>query len=119
MRERLNEIDQVYRQQLRERDFTIDDLRQRLTAAEEQVEKRIERTRHEVEDYWETLWKDRDRHMVERMHRIELESQRCVERAISERDEEWAAEWAKRNERLLQRLKTAEAAVARGSTPSS
>ena len=119
MRERLNEVDQVYRQQLRERDFTIDDLRQRLAADEERIEKRVERARHEVEDYWETLWKDRDRHMVERMRRIELESQRCVERAISERDEEWAAEWAKRNEQLLQRLKTAEAAVARGSTLSS
>jgi hypothetical protein len=113
MRERLNEIDQVYRQQLRARDFTIDDLSQRLAAAEEQIETRVERARHEVEDYWETLWKDRDRHMVERMRRIELESQRCVERAISERDEEWAAEWAKRNEQLLQRLKGAEAAVAR------
>lgn len=109
MRDRLNELDQVYRKELRARDFTIDDLRQRLAFLEEDVERRVERARHEVEDQWEARWKDRDRHLLDRMRRIELECQRSVKQAVTERDEEWAAEWAKKNEQLLQRLRAAEA----------
>jgi hypothetical protein len=111
MRQRLNEMDQVYRQELRGRDFTIDDLRRRLAALEDGVECKVERARHEVEDQWESRWKDRDRHLVERMRRMELDSQRNIERAITERDAEWAAEWTRRNEQLFRRLRVTEAAV--------
>lgn len=110
MRERLNEVDQVYRKELKSRDFTIDDLRTRLDALEDGMETRIEKAQNEVEDLWEKRWKDRDRHLMERMRRIELDSQKCVERAVAERDEEWGAEWARKNEQLLERLKVAEAA---------
>ncbi|KAJ9295747.1 hypothetical protein DTO271G3_5770 [Paecilomyces variotii] len=104
MRERLNEIDQVYRQQLRARDFTIEDLRQRLTALQESVETQIHRAQHEVEDMWEKRWKDRDRHLVERMRRIEQDCQRNIEQAIAQRDAEWRATWEKKNELLAQQL---------------
>ncbi|KGM92482.1 uncharacterized protein PADG_11304 [Paracoccidioides brasiliensis Pb18] len=108
MRERLNEIDQVYRQELRSRDFTIDDLRKRLENLQKQMTESIERAKNEVDDMWEIRWKDRDRHLVERMRRIEIESQIQVENAVADRDEEWAAEWEKRNSVLLERLRIAE-----------
>ncbi|EEH40720.1 hypothetical protein PAAG_02696 [Paracoccidioides lutzii Pb01] len=108
MRERLNDIDQVYRQELRSRDFTIDDLRQRLENLQKQMTESIERAKNEVDDMWEMRWKDRDRHLVERMRRIEIESQIQVEKAVADRDEEWAAEWEKRNSVLLERLRIAE-----------
>jgi len=111
MRERLNEMDQVYRKELKSRDFTIDDLRKRLDALQEQMQSRIEKAQNEVEDLWEARWKDRDRHLMERMRRIEVESQNHVERAVTERDEEWAAEWANKNKHLLDRLKAAERAA--------
>ncbi|KAK2746538.1 hypothetical protein FQN55_005524 [Onygenales sp. PD_40] len=113
MRERLNEIDQVYRTELRSRDFTIDDLRQRLEALQEGFTTGIEKAKNEVEDLWEMRWKHRDRHLMERMRRIEVESQVLVERAVAERDEEWAGEWAERNRLLLERLRVAEQAAGR------
>ncbi|PGH02048.1 hypothetical protein GX51_04860 [Blastomyces parvus] len=112
MRERLNEIDQVYRQELKSRDFTIDDIRKRLENLQEQMNGSIERAKNEVEDMWEARWKDRDRHLMERMRRIELESQIQVEKAVAERDQEWVAEWEKRNNDLLERLRVAEGAAA-------
>ncbi|KAG5299542.1 chromosome segregation ATPase family protein [Histoplasma capsulatum G186AR] len=112
MRERLNEIDQVYRQELKSRDFTIDDMRKRLENLQEQMNSYIERAKNEVEDMWETRWKDRDRHLMERMRRIELESQIQVEKAVAERDKEWVAEWEKRNEGLLERLRASEGSAA-------
>ncbi|KAK2762058.1 hypothetical protein FQN54_001065 [Arachnomyces sp. PD_36] len=117
MRERLNEVDQVYRQELKARDFTIDDLKSRLTSLEDNMQSRIEKAQHDVEDLWEMRWKDRDRHLMERMRRIELDSQKCVEQAVAERDEEWGVEWARKNEQLLERLKVAEGM--KGDPPSS
>ncbi|PGH10616.1 hypothetical protein AJ80_07467 [Polytolypa hystricis UAMH7299] len=111
MRERLNEVDQVYRQELKSRDFTIEDLRVRLDNLQEQMAMHIEKAQNEVEDLWESRWKDRDRHLMERMRRMELDSQKHVERAVAERDEEWADEWASRNSQLLDRLKAAEKAA--------
>lgn len=70
-RERLHEKDTVLRQQLRAKDFLIDDLRTRLGNLEENVEAMLERARHEVEDLWESRWKDRDFHLRERMQRME------------------------------------------------
>ncbi|GAD94429.1 conserved hypothetical protein [Paecilomyces variotii No. 5] len=114
MRERLNEVDQVYRQQLRARDFTIEDLRQRLTALQEGVETRIHRAQHEVEDMWEKRWKDRDRHLIERMRRMELDSQRNIEQAIAQRDEEWRATWEQRNEQLSKQLQAVQEVAKQG-----
>lgn len=108
MRERLNEVDQVYRQELKARDFIIDDLKKRLDNMEEQVQSKLERARNEVEDIWEVRWKDRDRHLIERMRRIELDGQKNLEHAIHERDEAWTTDWQKKNEQLVQRLKAAE-----------
>ena len=114
MRERLHEVDQVYRQELKARDFIIDDLKKRLQNHEELMQGKLERARNEVEDLWEARWKDRDRHLVDRMKRIELDSQKSLEKAIRDRDEAWTAEWAKKNEQLVQRLKAAEEALVRG-----
>ena len=76
LRERLNEVDTVYRQELRARDFIIEDLKKRLEHLEEVQESQIEKARNQVEDTWESRWKDRDFHLRERMRRIEEEAQR-------------------------------------------
>ncbi|KIW39635.1 uncharacterized protein PV06_08232 [Exophiala oligosperma] len=81
LRERLHEKDTVLRQQLRAKDFLIEDLRKRLSNLEENVEGMLERARNEVEDVWESRWKDRDFHLRERMRRIEEDAQTTVERA--------------------------------------
>ncbi|ETN43247.1 uncharacterized protein HMPREF1541_02406 [Cyphellophora europaea CBS 101466] len=85
LRQRLVEMDTVYRQELRARDFIIDDLRVRLQSVEEQTETRIEKARNSVEDLWETRWADQVMHLRERMRRIEEESQKSIERLLAER----------------------------------
>ncbi|KIX97401.1 uncharacterized protein Z520_06853 [Fonsecaea multimorphosa CBS 102226] len=80
LREKLNEKDIVLRQQLRAKDFIIDDLKKRLNNLEENVEVMLEKARHQVEDLWESRWKDRDFHLRERMRRIEEEAQKTLER---------------------------------------
>ncbi|OJD10709.1 hypothetical protein AJ78_08355 [Emergomyces pasteurianus Ep9510] len=112
MRVRLNEIDQVYRQELKSRDFTIDDMRKRLDNVQELMTGSIERAKNEVEDMWESRWKDRDQHLMERMRRIEIDCQVQVEKAVAERDKEWVGEWEKRNNELLERLRVAEGSAA-------
>ncbi|KAL9115092.1 MAG: hypothetical protein Q9227_000886 [Pyrenula ochraceoflavens] len=108
LRIRLDEKDTVYRQQLRARDFQIDDLKLRIAHLEEDVQRKLEKARNEVEDLWESRWKDRDHHLVERMRRIEMDSQKLVERAVAERDKEWAAEWKEKQGHLVDRLRIAE-----------
>ena len=78
LRERVNEVDTVYRQELRARDFLIDDLKKRLEHLQESQEASVEKARNEVEDLWESSWKDRDFHLRERMRRIEEEVQRSL-----------------------------------------
>ena len=78
LRERLNEVDTVYRQELRARDFMVDDLKKRLSHLQETQETRIEKARNEVEDLWENRWQDKHFHMRERMRRIEEEAQRSL-----------------------------------------
>ena len=78
LREKLNEKDIVLRQQLRAKDFIIDDLKKRLDNLEETVETMLEKARHEVEDLWESRWKDRDFHLRERMRRIEEDAQGMI-----------------------------------------
>ena len=79
LHEKLNEKDIVLRQQLRAKDFIIDDLKARLANLEDTVETLVEKARHEVEDLWETRWKDRDFHLRDRMRRIEEEAQKRVD----------------------------------------
>ena len=79
LRERINEVDTVYRQELRARDFMIDDLKKRLDHLEETQESRIEKARNEVEDVWESRWKNRDTHIQQRMRRLEEEARRTLE----------------------------------------
>ena len=76
LRERLNEVDTVYRQELKARDFMIDDLKKRLDHLQETQETRIEKARNAVEDLWESRWQNRDVHIRDRMRRIEEEAQR-------------------------------------------
>ncbi|EXJ54281.1 hypothetical protein A1O7_09619 [Cladophialophora yegresii CBS 114405] len=71
LREKLNEKDIVLRQQLRAKDFIIDDLKKRLSNLEDNVEIMLEKARYQVEDLWEARWKDRDFHLRERMRRME------------------------------------------------
>lgn len=87
LRQRLVEMDTVYRQELRARDFIIDDLRARLQNLEEQTETRIEKARNSIEDIWETRWKAQSFHLWERMRRIEEESQKTVDRILAQRQQ--------------------------------
>lgn len=108
LRERLNEQDTIYRQQLRARDFIIDDLKSRITHLETTTEVAVERACHEVEDVWEGRWKERDFHLMERMRRIEAEMQIAVQRAVKERDGVWAKGWEAKYNRLMVRLEHAD-----------
>lgn len=73
MRERLLELDQVYRKELKSRDFIIDDLQKRLQHVEEQLQSRIDTLQSELEEQWESRWRQRDQHYMERMRqRVEL-----------------------------------------------
>ena len=72
LRERLNEVDTVYRQQLKARDFVIDDLKKRLAHSEDTQEDIIEKARNQVEDLWEGRWKDQEHHLMERLRRLEI-----------------------------------------------
>ena len=87
LREKLNEKDIVLRQQLRGKDFIIEDLKKRFDNLEESVESMLEMARHQVEDLWESRWKDRDFHLRERMKRIEEDAQRTVEKIRAEKAE--------------------------------
>ena len=104
LRERLNEKDIVYRQELRARDFLIEDLKKRLDHLEETTETEIERARNQVEDLWESRWKDRDFHLRERMQRMESEMQKTMETTIAERE----AFWSTKYEELRRRLEVSE-----------
>jgi chromosome segregation ATPase len=81
LRERLAEVDTVYRQQLKERDFKIEDLKKRLDHKRDSLEAKLEKARNEVEDVWERRWKDRDFHLRERMSRIESQAGRDLPRS--------------------------------------
>jgi hypothetical protein len=74
LRIRMSNMDTVYRQQLRGRDFIIEDLKRRLRHAEDLMEAKIEAACNSVEDLWEKRWKDRDFHLRERMSRIESQA---------------------------------------------
>lgn len=71
LRSMLNEKDIVYRQQLRGKDFIIEDLKNKLTLQEDSMEKRLEMARNEVEDIWEKRWKNQESHLMERLKRTE------------------------------------------------
>jgi hypothetical protein len=107
LRERLNEQDIIYRQQLRSRDFIIDDLKSRIAHLETTTEASVEKACNAVEDLWENRWKDRDFHLRERMRRLETDLQLAVERAVAERDQVWAKGWATKYKQLIQRLENA------------
>jgi hypothetical protein len=104
LRERLNEQDTIYRQQLRGQDFIIDDLKSRLANLESTTEARVEKECNAIEDLWEARWKDRDFHLMERMRRIEADAQAAVQRAVVERDKVWATGWATKYKQLIQQL---------------
>ena len=108
LRERLHEQDTVFRQQLRGRDFIIDDLKSRIAHLESTTEATVEKARNSVEDLWESRWKDRDSHLMERMRLVEQASQIAVDRAVAERDKTWAEVWATRQRYLIQQLNGAE-----------
>jgi hypothetical protein len=114
LRERLNEKDIVYRQELRARDFLIEDLKKRLEHLEETTETEIERARNQVEDLWESRWKDRDFHLRERMQRMESEMQKTMETTIAEREAFWNTKYEELRRRLEapeESLGTEEAAI--------
>jgi hypothetical protein len=80
-RERLNEMDTVYRQELKFRDFVIDDLKRRLDYLEEKSESAVEKARNEVENLWERRWKIQSEKLMEfRTRHIEETVQKAVER---------------------------------------
>lgn len=86
MRIRLNEMDHVYRTELRAKDFIIDDLTSRLGTLETSQARAIERACNTVEDTWETRWKERNAHLMEQMRNIQ-EREQDILRQLSEEKE--------------------------------
>ncbi|KAM5442045.1 hypothetical protein MferCBS31731_002874 [Microsporum ferrugineum] len=82
LRERLNEVDQVYRKELRSRDFIIDELRQEISLMEFRMDEKVERARNEVEDIWEKRWKDQEKLLLNMQRR---QSQADLSRMIGRR----------------------------------
>jgi hypothetical protein len=80
-RERLNEMDVVYRQELKFRDFVIDDLKKKLDNIQEASELGVEKARNEVEDLWESRWRTQSNKLTERLK----EAQKTIERLTVER----------------------------------
>ena len=85
-RERLNEMDVVYRQEIKFRDFVIDDLKKRLDYLQDESEIMIEQARNEVEELWESRWKLQSNKLTERMKRIDEEAQNEINRILTKRD---------------------------------
>ncbi|EXJ82229.1 hypothetical protein A1O3_06042 [Capronia epimyces CBS 606.96] len=85
LREKLHEKDIVLRQQLRAKDFMIDDLKKRLDTLEETTETMLERARNKVEDLWEIRWKARSAQLLDRMKRIEEDARTAIESVCAER----------------------------------
>lgn len=108
LRERLHEQDTIYRQQLRGRDFIIDDLKSRLAYLETTTEATMEKACNAIEDLWEARWKERDFHLLERMRRMETDLQVAIQRAVAERDNAWAKGWATKYKQLIRRLEEAD-----------
>lgn len=82
LRERINEMDQVYRSELRTRaqemedrlearDKELNELRERIRVLEQNDHEAPDTARNEAEVMWELVWKDRDRHVAARMRRSE------------------------------------------------
>ncbi|KAF3896060.1 hypothetical protein GY632_3011 [Trichophyton interdigitale] len=82
LRERLNEVDQVYRKELRSRDLVIDELRHTINLLEFQTEEKVERARNEVEDIWEQRWKDQEKLLLNMQRRV---SQADLSRLVGRR----------------------------------
>ncbi|EGE00266.1 hypothetical protein TESG_07629 [Trichophyton tonsurans CBS 112818] len=82
LRERLNEVDQVYRKELRSRDLVIDELRHTINLLEFQTEEKVERARNEVEDIWEQRWKDQEKLLLDMQRRV---SQADLSRLVGRR----------------------------------
>jgi len=86
----LNEKDIIYRQQLRDRDntlqmlseqlsyknITINEVKTQIYNLEEDVERRLEQARHLVEDMWEKRWKE-----YEKLLLVGLEKNSIAKRA--------------------------------------
>ncbi|EXJ81890.1 hypothetical protein A1O1_07955 [Capronia coronata CBS 617.96] len=84
MREKLHEKDIVLRQQLRAKDFMIDDLKKRLVNLEECLETMLEKARNQVEDLWEARWKERNAQLLDRIKRVEEDAQTTIENIRAE-----------------------------------
>lgn len=81
MRELLDEKDKVYRQQLKERDYAIESLHEHIRfkndtinrlktcnyEMEEDMQRRLDWARNEVEDIWEKRWKDHETLLMDRL----------------------------------------------------
>ncbi len=78
----------------------------------ERFREAIDQAKNEVEDTWETRWKERDQVLLERLRRMELDAQKRVEKVVVERDEEWARGWKRKNKQLLESLEKSEKELA-------
>lgn len=110
MRQRINDIDQAYRKELRARDREVEKAREEVATREDQMLEQqqvaVDKARNQVEDIWETRWKDIIRLQAEEMRRLELESQKALEMAVAERDEEWMTALTTRHPHLAEELIT-------------
>lgn len=108
MRQRINDIDQAYRKEFRARDREVEKTREEAATREDQMlEKQqvaVDKARNQVEDIWETRWRDIIRLQADEMRRLELEGQKALERAVAERDEEWTAALSIRHPHLAEEV---------------
>lgn len=102
MLQRIDDIDQAYRRELKARDREVEKVREELETVREEMETQraellelqavaIGKARNQVEDVWETRWKDINRLKAEEMGRLELEGREALEAAVATRDGEWLA----------------------------
>ncbi|SLM35941.1 hypothetical protein LPUS_05351 [Lasallia pustulata] len=118
MRQRIDNIDQAYRKELRARDREVEKAREEVATREDQIleeeQVAVDKARNQVEDIWEMRWKDIIRLQGEEMRRLELEGQKALERAVAERDEEWIAALTARHPHLAEELITTRAELRAG-----
>ena len=69
----LSALQAQYTQLLTTRDTQISTLESQLTTLESSISSMLDRARNEVEDLWESRWRDRDGYFMERGRRAEIE----------------------------------------------
>jgi hypothetical protein len=78
-------------------------------------EEAAESVREEANREWEGKWEEKNRHLLERMRRLDENSnarvEREIEKAIKQRDESWEVMWKGERDRMVRRVRELEAKI--------